>query len=709
MSLNSPFLRSLAGKEIILENSNKWAILENTYIELGDDNLKREYKLVTGENTSFSLYDLNKQKKEKNTLDDLDILILGKRDTDIFYFHSSESSDNTQKKISEVDQNDKIEISMWNFEERELLKKSLLSFGFFRWPLLKKIFLRHQNFGVTPKSEQEIAEYSLCFIRCVSDNISYDHFNLKKEIMTLISHFERPQRNIYINSRDWDLNSINQRAAPWSKRFLTLSHVRTIIEIYNRLYMNRYKVQPFSYLDYLPMAALFKDESVLGAKPSSWWTPFHDLFILLSTEKVGYANYHYMFSLLESESSFGIDAQLRNPANREHKISSQNIYSQILFHNFPNADTLTRRIKKLTQICAQTKKNEVEEIFLNGFEIDSFNRDFNCLGDISSLLNEMTEVGFSIDRKTLKIEMGLFAHSLAKKRPEPINNSKSFTKFVHLSLLLSFILIESPAVDFSNLLSNHKIYEAVSFMFKSQVEAEDFLRRQTIQFIFNSYFSEEFIDLHIDQYLIRIEQNKPPLLPSHDCSISKAMVKYIIEHTKEIILNKRSINYEGILIDIDIAELLINDFIEFTSPSIETKNLINLKKRKPEFLLHPCLIHQNAGFNEIIKKEKAKEEITLLKRGRPKEETTLSQPGISQRSIILPKKTDYSQNVYSISIVRSQTNENSTEYRLMSEVDEKVIFSCSSKFELERKIYEIYGEVDPGIKADIDSAIGEIN
>lgn len=86
-------------------------------------------------------------------------------------------------------------------------------------------------------------------------------------------------------------------------------------------------------LNFLPGQAFY------GQRPAVWWTRTHDIDLLRGTYKYGYANYQlmrsdqkYIFSKFEKESSNNLQ-------------------------EFPSADTITRRLKKLVQIIVKYEQS----------------------------------------------------------------------------------------------------------------------------------------------------------------------------------------------------------------------------------------------------------------------------------------------------------------------------------------------------------------
>ena len=223
-----------------------------------------------------------------------------------------ESSNGLVHRIESVS---RISFNTWNFEERELLKKALLTFGFNRWEKIRLCFEKQKDLGLRVMSLEDIRAYSNTLIRSIADNLNYQNFDLKVLLLSMLNSqhqltaepreddallrrdndssatfkievLQRVKRTgqglsghgdspglpesavqgqaqldwasggqqggalrsqptlgltpletachqpprapqdliICVNSRDWDLNSIRQRAKPWAKRLQIMHH-----------------------------------------------------------------------------------------------------------------------------------------------------------------------------------------------------------------------------------------------------------------------------------------------------------------------------------------------------------------------------------------------------------------------------------------------------------------------------------------------------
>ena len=78
-------------------------------------------------------------------------------------------------------------------------------------------------------------------------------------------------------------------------------------------------------LNFLPPAVFY------GQRPSVWWTPRHDIDLIIGTYRYGYASY----------------AQMRKDPDLSFQQTDQVGWQ---FQEYPQADNITRRLKKLVQI-----------------------------------------------------------------------------------------------------------------------------------------------------------------------------------------------------------------------------------------------------------------------------------------------------------------------------------------------------------------------
>lgn len=83
-------------------------------------------------------------------------------------------------------------------------------------------------------------------------------------------------------------------------------------------------------LNFMPITFFY------GQRPSGWWTLRHDIDLLYGTYKYGYALYTQMRQ--DQSLSFFKTEQVES-----------------VYQEFPNADNITRRLKKLVQIISRSE------------------------------------------------------------------------------------------------------------------------------------------------------------------------------------------------------------------------------------------------------------------------------------------------------------------------------------------------------------------
>lgn len=206
----------------------------------------------------------------------------------------------------------------WSAEDREQLKKVLLSFGYGRWKKIQEMrldFFRHKSV-----ERAEIQGFASSFIRCLIDNIEYEKRDLKKFLYEIVQDKSLPY--VLTTMKDWDMTQIRQRASPWAKRIQLLYRLRQFIKRFKGECRSRNKPVDWNKcLSNIPQLAL------VGQKPSVWWTYKHDVDLILWTYNTGYANYQMM----KTSPSCSL-SELDNPSS---------------FQEFPNSDQITRRLKKI--------------------------------------------------------------------------------------------------------------------------------------------------------------------------------------------------------------------------------------------------------------------------------------------------------------------------------------------------------------------------
>lgn len=116
----------------------------------------------------------------------------------------------------------------------------------------------------------------------------------------------------------------------------------------------------------------FIDASHLaGQKPSPWWTIIHDIHLLHSTYFKGYTNYLHSFVALHQKSPLSwyfYPLSLKNHKREESQSRKLcyldkkiDFYTEIIVLSLPNADAVTRRLKKIVSIVFKLSTSNQED------------------------------------------------------------------------------------------------------------------------------------------------------------------------------------------------------------------------------------------------------------------------------------------------------------------------------------------------------------
>eukprot|EP00347_Sterkiella_histriomuscorum_P020477 403337650 len=292
----------------------------------------------------------------------------------------------------------------WGSMEKETLKKYLLQFGYGRWRKIRKYSKNHDKI-LKDKSDLEMKAFSNDFIRTLFEFLQNEKNELKNFLINLID--ERPE-DPFVQSqpKEWG-EQISQRAAPWAKRIQLLHRVKGLIETYKsekKKYFAKsnedqdpqikrdYETWD-NLLNFLPASVFY------GQRPSVWWTLRHDIDLLFGTYKYGYAMYQAMRN--DKTLSF-------------HK--SEQVEGQ--YQEFPNADNITRRLKKLVQIIGKSEYQQglSFEKAMNAQEPTGF-----TLDEKNMIYEILINVGVPVNSEG-KNDYGFIRNKLVKPDEEGVQN-----------------------------------------------------------------------------------------------------------------------------------------------------------------------------------------------------------------------------------------------------------------------------------------------
>ena len=226
-----------------------------------------------------------------------------------------DSEDNIPIDAFPSKQADSSVMKMWTMNDRENLKKWLLTYGYGRWKKLREMMSEADS---TLKPINEIRSFASSLVRTISENLPMEKHELKK---TLLGIIQEKEDDFYVppKIKDWGIMA-RQRAVPWGKRIYMLHRIRFLI----KKFKDKYKG---GVLKWGNLLNFMSSANFYGQRPSAWWTRRHDIDLIRGTHKHGYANY----------------TNMRN----DPTLSFTAIDTDSSFKEFPTADTITRRLKKL--------------------------------------------------------------------------------------------------------------------------------------------------------------------------------------------------------------------------------------------------------------------------------------------------------------------------------------------------------------------------
>ena len=244
----------------------------------------------------------------------------------------------------------------WKANEKEILKKKLLLYGYNRWHTIRS----NSSNLLNNKTDQELKVYSNSFIRCIIQ-LTKDNKD-KKEINNFLSNLIQEKENepwIIPNTNDWGELNILQKAPAWRKRIKYLYYIKTIIDIFKNLRANNKEKRKLlsnfniylseeekaninskinkDYDDWSNLLWFLPVNLSFGQTPVSWWNKIHDIDLLRGTYKHGYANYIAIKS--------------------DKKLCFSSLEQSGHKKDFPSADSITRRLKKVMQIIIKNWNN----------------------------------------------------------------------------------------------------------------------------------------------------------------------------------------------------------------------------------------------------------------------------------------------------------------------------------------------------------------
>lgn len=454
---------------------------------------------------------------------------------------------------------DKLLSSKWTMDDREQLKKYLLIYGYGRWKQIQEAS-KLAGGKLREKTVSEIRGFTNAFIQCIVENLSVDQSDLRKYLLSILEEYpEDPY--ILVNANDWDANAIKHRAVPWAKRIQLLQRVRSLIKRFKqeqRKGRNKSskEMQWDNLLNFLSSGAFY------GQRPSVLWTKKHDVDLLRGTYKFGYANY---------------------PSMKNHPDYSFRELEKIPgYSEFPNADTITRRLKKLAQQIAKFEQKEdgldfeeISEDELKGWETEEKKKFFKLVTDLGIPLNNEGKPNWLELREKAAKELGTGQNS---------KNITEIEKFVDKLRIRCKQMVEAPLSKPENDdLADLNITLEDAQKFNKNNEMLYFIRRAILGNKM-SLLTSKIDDLKKETQ--ELSEDKPGAVPpEYDCSVhDKNILLYVSENglsSLEKILGSQEHEFDKINMTPDQISQRLEFIYEFFTSFMAQSNAKKRRSDKP--------------------------------------------------------------------------------------------------------------------------------
>jgi F/Y-rich N-terminus/F/Y rich C-terminus len=423
----------------------------------------------------------------------------------------------------------------WSMNDRENLKKWLLTYGYGRWKKLKEVMSEADSIQ---KPIPELRSFATSLVRTIAENLPMEKYELKK---TLVNMIEETDEDFYVppKIKDWGIMA-RQRAVPWGKRIYMLYRIKFLIKKFKEKY-NGSQLKWGNLLNFMSSANFY------GQRPSAWWTRRHDIDLIRGTHKHGYANY----------------TQMRN----DPSLSFSAIDTDSTFKEFPSADTITRRLKKL-----MISIDRIEE-----FEFDKEQQLFEPTdwtpNEKKTLLKLITDFGVPLnlegknDWNQLKDKFDLI---LANDKP--IN---SFERMVqHLRMLAQHTLNPEEGETDVKDADSYKMTTEESENLQNSLNKLQFIRKHILK-NGSEFFNAELAEL--ENFTKKNSENFEPWASDfwkcevHDRGLLNAVADNGLSFLSQI-SNNSQYSFLGISINIDQSLQRVHQLCEFF------RNISNMQK-----------------------------------------------------------------------------------------------------------------------------------
>ena len=468
----------------------------------------------------------------------------------------------------------------WSMNDRENLKKWLLTYGYGRWKKLQEVMSEADSIQ---KPIPELRSFATSLVRTIAENLPMEKHELKK---TLINMIEETEEDFYVppKIKDWGIMA-RQRAVPWGKRVYMLYRIKFLIKKFKAKY-NSTQLKWGNLLNFMSSANFY------GQRPSAWWTRRHDIDLIRGTHNHGYANY----------------TQMRNDTN----LSFSAIDTDSTFKEFPSADTITRRLKKL-----MISIDRIED-----FEFDKEQQLFEptdwSTAEKKSLLKLITDFGVPLNLEG-KNDWGQLKDKFdtIMASDKPIN---SFERMVqHLRMLAQHTLNPEEGETDVKDADGYKMTNEESENLQNSLNKLQFIRKHILK-NGSEFFNAELAEL--ENFTKKLpEGNEPWLKESWKCEIhDRGLLNAVADNGLGFlnqIPNNVQYSFVGIEISGDQALTRVHQLCEFF------RNISNLQKNTKK---------------SDSKKKKIAEEFSYDENGQIKQNTVIKKHKTSKFAV--PRDSD---------------------------------------------------------------------
>lgn len=319
----------------------------------------------------------------------------------------------------------------WTIHEKDCLRKYVLIFGYGKWTTIQK-----NSAGVlNEKSQIEMRLFTNSFLRSLIELMPSERKDLKKFLIELIDQKEG-EPLVVCKRDDWG-TLIKQRAPAWAKRIQLIWRVSVLVEKFkaerkkNKEIRTKYQLtnnetdlsnvnKTFDHwdnlLNFLPSQAFY------GQRPAVWWTRTHDIDLLRGTHKHGYANYQIM--------------------KQDPKLCFSKLEKDSNLQEFPNADTITRRLKKLIQIIIKCEQSNNGVISFAEKKVTKDPTGFT-LEEKNNILSYLIDQGVPLSSEG-KNDWAMFKQDIEASIPslDTKHSSQSYERLVQRLRMIAQVVIE---------------------------------------------------------------------------------------------------------------------------------------------------------------------------------------------------------------------------------------------------------------------------